>query len=400
VKIIGVEGKIRTETDMILHEYNVDTRPFSQKVLDCLPKEGKAWRASPEEMAKRMDLRHLDVCSVDPIGCKDIDDALHCITLSNGNYEVGVHIADVSHFVKAGTEIDKEAARRCTTVYMVDRRTDMLPGLLTETLCSLISDVDRMAFSVIWEINSSTFEVVATKFGKSCIKSRASLNYYKAQEMIDDKSDKTPLTQSLRGLLTIARVLRDRRVANGALTLASPELKFKLDNESQNPTDVSEYLHVDTHFMIEEFMLLANVAVAERLAAYYPSFAILRRHPKPKVKELQDLVDQLTARGFEVSTESSKALADSLDRAVSDDPFFNKLVRILATRCMNQAVYFCMSTVDNAEIGHYGLAMPKYTHFTSPIRRYADVLVHRLLAASLDIQSLSNDMVDKFKMAK
>jgi exosome complex exonuclease DIS3/RRP44 len=183
-------------------------------------------------MARRMDLRHLDVCSVDPIGCKDIDDALHCINLPNGNYQVGVHIADVSHFVKAGTEIDKEAARRCTTVYMVDRRTDMLPGLLTETLCSLISDVDRMAFSVIWEIDSTTFEVVSAKFGKSCIRSRASLNYYKAQEMIDDKSDKTPLTQSLRGLLRIARVLRDRRVANGALTLASPELKFKLDNES------------------------------------------------------------------------------------------------------------------------------------------------------------------------
>ncbi len=218
--------------------------------------------------------------------------------------------------------------------------------------------------------------------------------------MIDDKSDHSPLTQSLRGLLEIARVLRDRRIAQGALTLASPELKFKLDNESQNPTDVSEYLHVDTHFMIEEFMLLANVAVAERLAQYYPSFAILRRHPQPKQKEMQELVDQLSRRGFEVSTESSKALADSLDKAVSDDPFFNKMVRILATRCMNQAVYFCMSTVDIADIGHYGLAMAKYTHFTSPIRRYADVLVHRLLAASIDIQSLSNDMVDKFKMAK
>lgn len=141
---------------MILHEYNVDTRAFSQKVIACLPPEGKEWRASAEEMAKRLDLRHLDVCSVDPIGCKDIDDALHCIVLPNGNYQVGVHIADVSHFVKAGTEIDREAARRCTTVYMVDRRTDMLPGLLTETLCSLISDIDRMAFSVIWEIDSKT----------------------------------------------------------------------------------------------------------------------------------------------------------------------------------------------------------------------------------------------------
>jgi exosome complex exonuclease DIS3/RRP44 len=180
VKIIGEEGKIRTETDMILHEYNVDLRPFSQKVIACLPQEGADWRASPEEMKKRLDLRHLDVCSVDPIGCKDIDDALHCITLPNGNYEVGVHIADVGHFVKAGAEIDREAARRCTTVYMVDRRTDMLPALLTTHLCSLISDVDRMAFSVIWEIDSKTFEIKNKKFAKTCIKSRAALNYYKA----------------------------------------------------------------------------------------------------------------------------------------------------------------------------------------------------------------------------
>ena len=138
--------------------------------------------------------------------------------------------------------------------------------------------------------------------------------------------------------------------------------------------------------MIEEFMLLANVAVAERLAAFYPTFAILRRHPKPKEKQLRELVEQLAKFGFEVSTESSKKLAESLDLAERpNDPFFNKIVRILATRCMNQAVYFCMSTVDMAEIGHFGLAMAKYTHFTSPIRRYADVLVHRLLAASIDI---------------
>ena len=153
VKIIGQEGRIHTETDMILHEFNVDMRPFSQKVLNCLPVEGKNWRPSAEEIAKRWDLRHLEVCSVDPPGCKDIDDALHCYELPNGNYEVGVHIADVTHFVKSGADIDREAARRCTTVYMVDRRTDMLPGLLTENLCSLVSDVDRCAFSVIWEID-------------------------------------------------------------------------------------------------------------------------------------------------------------------------------------------------------------------------------------------------------
>jgi len=180
VKIIGPEGKISTETAMILHEYNIDTRPFSQKVLKCLPAEGKDWKPSAEEIARRLDLRHLEVCSVDPIGCKDIDDALHCTLMPNGNYEVGVHIADVTHFVKANAEIDGEAARRCTTVYMVDCRTDMLPGLLTENLCSLVSDVDRCAFSVVWEIDGTTMQAVKTRFSKSIIRSRASLNYYKA----------------------------------------------------------------------------------------------------------------------------------------------------------------------------------------------------------------------------
>ena len=194
VKVVGQEGVLATETNMILHEFSVDTRPFSQRVLSCLPKEGKDWRISDEEAAKRWDLRHLDVCSVDPPGCKDIDDALHCIVLPNGNYEVGVHIADVTHFVRAGTDIDREAARRCTTVYMVDRRTDMLPQLLTESLCSLVSDVDRCAFSVIFEIDSKSIETVDIRYGKSIIRSRESLTYYKAQDMIDDPTDKTNLT--------------------------------------------------------------------------------------------------------------------------------------------------------------------------------------------------------------
>ena len=217
---------------MILHEFNVDMRPFSQKVLNCLPVEGKNWRPDEAEKARRWDLRHIEVCSVDPPGCKDIDDALHCLTLPNGNYQCGVHIADVTHFVKSGAEIDREAARRCTTVYMVDRRTDMLPGLLTENLCSLVSGVDRCAFSVIWEIDSQTMETVDIKFGKSIIRSRWSGNYYKAQEMIDDKTDQSVMTTSLRGLMKIAAVLRAKRMQAGALTLASPELKFKLDNES------------------------------------------------------------------------------------------------------------------------------------------------------------------------
>lgn len=147
-------------------------------MLKCLPTEGANWRIPEEEIAKRLDLRHLNVCSVDPIGCKDIDDALHCIILPNGNYEIGVHIADVTHFVKPGSEIDREAARRCTTVYLVEKRTDMLPGLLTENLCSIVGNVDRLVFSVIWEIDRKTYQIKKVQYTKSIIRSRGALNYY------------------------------------------------------------------------------------------------------------------------------------------------------------------------------------------------------------------------------
>lgn len=169
-----------TESAMILHEFNVDTRPFSQKVLKCLPSDGANWKIPQEEIDRRLDLRGECICSVDPIGCKDIDDALHCKILPNGNYEVGVHIADVTHFVRPGSEIDREAARRCTTVYLVEKRTDMLPGLLTENLCSIRGGVERLTFSVIWEIDSKTFKIVKTHFTKTVIKSRAALDYYTA----------------------------------------------------------------------------------------------------------------------------------------------------------------------------------------------------------------------------
>lgn len=277
----------------------------------------------------------------------------------------------------------------------------MLPGLLTENLCSIRGGVERLTFSVIWEIDSKTFKAVKTDYRKTVIKSRAALDYYTAQDMINNRDDHSDLTESLRGLLKIATVLRNRRNEQGALTLASPEIKFKLDVDRENPTDASEYKHVDTHFMIEEFMLLANIAVAEKIVSHYPSFSILRQHPKPKEKEVSEFVDLLAEHGFGISLESSKTFAESLDKAIKPkEPFFNKLIRIMATRSMNQAVYFCLADFDVAEVFHYGLAVPLYTHFTSPIRRYADVLVHRLLAAAIDIQSLTNDMTDKFKMAR
>jgi len=176
INVIGNEGDVKTEGEVILLENDIIFTPFSQAVLNCLPTKGEKWEIPVEEIKKRRDLRHLAICSVDPPGCRDIDDALHCYELENGNLSVGVHIADVSHFVKPGAPIDIEASKRCTTVYLVDRRTDMLPKLLTETLCSLTSNVDHVAFSVIWEMTKNA-EIVNVEYCKSVINPKASLSY-------------------------------------------------------------------------------------------------------------------------------------------------------------------------------------------------------------------------------
>ena len=184
-RIIGDIGDMRTEGDVILLEHNVEIAPFSKAVYDCLPPEGDAFAISAEEIKKRLDLRSINVVSIDPPGCKDIDDALHCYPLPNGNYSVGVHIADVSHFVRPDTAIDREAAHRSTTVYLVDRRTDMLPKLLTENLCSLRADVERLVFSTIWEMDAQA-NIIKTEYCKSVIRSRSAMTYYEAQSRIDN----------------------------------------------------------------------------------------------------------------------------------------------------------------------------------------------------------------------
>ena len=223
VSVIGDIGDAYTEGNVILLEHNVEIKNFSKAVMECLPAEGDNWQIPKEEYEKRTDFRGTCVCSIDPPGCKDIDDALHCKLLPNGNYQVGVHIADVSYFVRPDTPIDLEAANRCTTVYLVGRRTDMLPKLLTETLCSLKSQVERLTFSVIWEITKNG-EVVNVDFMKGIIKSRAALTYAEAQKIIDDSSDNSELAQSIRGLNSLARIFRKKRIEAGALTLASTQV--------------------------------------------------------------------------------------------------------------------------------------------------------------------------------
>ncbi|KNC77921.1 exosome complex exonuclease RRP44 [Sphaeroforma arctica JP610] len=383
VRVIGDLGDRVAEGEVILIEHDVSYAKFSGDVLACLP--ATPWVLTDEEVARRKDLRYLDVCSIDPPGCTDIDDALHARLLPNGNYEVGVHIADVTHFVQPRTAMDKEAASRGTTVYLTDNRIDMLPELLGSNLCSLRSNVDRLAFSCLWEMTPEC-EMVDVMFTKSVIRSKASLTYDEAQARVDDKTQQDDLTKSIRQLNKFAKILKARRFEAGALSLASPEVRFKMDMEDErcDPLEVNVKELKETNSLVEEFMLLANCTVAQRIHEQFPESSMLRRHPAPNKERFDSLVSWAKTVNVELDVSSSKKLAESLDKAVLPDrPYFNTLIRILTTRCMMQAQYFSSGTLPEEDYKHYGLAAPIYTHFTSPIRRYADVIVHRLLGSSI-----------------
>lgn len=395
VKILGKKGDKEVETQIVLHEYGVESEDFSPSVMACLPPQG--WTITPDIEKDRTDLRGLPICSIDPPGCKDIDDALHCIRLPNGRLQVGVHIADVTHFVLPGTAIDLEAAHRSTSTYLVERRLDMLPGYLTTDLCSLTSTCDHLAFSVIWEMDDDA-NIYDVQFCKSIIRSVASLTYDEAQVMLDDKNTKETIPVSVKLLGKLAKILRQRRIDNGALTLASPEVRFRLDEESRDPTELKMYQLKEANALVEEWMLLANITVSKKILKHFPTLGILRRHQPPTREQFAPLVAAARINGFDIDISTSKTLADSLDRAVKeDDPFFNKLLRILSTRSMMPAQYFCSGDIPKDQWHHYGLATQVYTHFTSPIRRYADCLVHRLLAAAIGVSPLPPQNADRVK---
>ena len=438
VRTLGVIGDKETETNVLLIEHDIPCDQFSDEVMRCLPPED--WKITPENSRGRRDLRDLPVMSIDPPNCKDIDDALHAKCLPNGNIQVGVHIADVTHFVAPGSPLDEEAADRGTSTYLVDRRLDMLPGLLTTKLCSLTSTEDHFAFSVLWEmklVGNKEVQIIDVSFCKSLIRSVASLSYQQAQELLDDPGagrvfgqDKNLTTKKsvgsekeserrqvlgsgIKTLNVIAARLRAKRIEAGALTLASPEVRFVLDTETQNPLDVQMYTLRDTNALVEEFMLLANITVAKKIVRHFPTFSMLRRHPAPSKRQFDLLCSQAKAIGVELHVDTSKQLQDSLDTADllvenggggthgkrkhrnKSNPYFNKLLRIMTTRCMMPASYFSSGEVAPPEYHHYGLAAPIYTHFTSPIRRYADVVVHRLLAAAIGVAPLPSYLENK-----
>lgn len=403
VRSLGQIESVEAETEALLLEHSVEHAPFSKKVLDCLPKDGHLWTVEghkhEESFKKRVDLTDKLVCSIDPPGCVDIDDALHAEPRGDGTFEVGVHIADVTHFVKPATAIDAEGASRGTSVYLVDKRIDMLPMLLGTDLCSLKLGVERFAFSVVWILDLEA-KILDVKFHKSVIRSRESFSYEAAQKRIDDKNNKDDLTNGMRILLKLLKKLRAARMAAGALNLASPEVKVHMDSETADPGEVEIKELYETNSLVEEFMLLANISVARKIYDAFPQTAMLRRHAAPPVTNFEALNDMLRVRkNMLILLDLSKALADSLDRCEDPkDPYFNTLLRIMATRCMMAAEYFPSGMYSYSEFRHYGLATDIYTHFTSPIRRYCDVVAHRQLAAAIGYEPLDFSHRDKDKM--
>ena len=272
----------------------------------------------------------------------------------------------------------------------------MLPTLLSGNLCSLRGGVERFAFSCVWEVNPDTAEFLTTKFCKSIIKSKKAMTYEEAQNRIDDDKDQSDLTLSLRRVMKISKILKNNRRKLGALQLAGSEVRFTVDRETADPIDVQTKKSFDTNSMVEEWMLAANCATAKHTYDHFPECALLRRHPEPPPSNFEPLILAGKQVGHEIKVGTAKELQVSLDAAVSpDNPYFNTMLRMIATRCMMQALYFATGTIEEPLFVHYGLAAPFYTHFTSPIRRYADVMVHRLLAASIGADVTWPELLDK-----
>ncbi|XP_027053645.1 DIS3-like exonuclease 1 isoform X2 [Pocillopora damicornis] len=408
VRSLGPIGDLETEVQALMVEHTLAAPSFTEAQLKELPTNTteSPWVMSEAEIAKRRDLRksHL-IFSIDPKGCEDVDDTLSVRTLKRGQIELGVHIADVSHFVRPGSLTDAEAKSRSTTVYLADRRFDMLPEVLSADLCSLIGGVDRYAVSVMWVLDSE-FNVLKTWFGRTVIRSSYKLFYEAAQAIADGETsdeelikdipelqevDRTEASKRLSEirktvtkLMDIARVIKTRRTIHGALELEGVEVQVQL-GDNKDIKDLIPKKPLEIHETVAECMIFANHWVAKKIAEAFPSAALLRHHPLPRKQHFSNLIHCAASKGFSIDTSSNKSLADSLDECVDpQDPNFNKLVRSLATQAMSNALYFSTGSLSPEHFFHYGLALDHYTHFTSPIRRYADVIVHRLLMAAVE----------------
>ena len=373
VDILGPAGENNTEIHAILAEFGLPYR-YPEAVEKAANKIPDA--ITDEEIAAREDFRQVTTFTIDPKDAKDFDDALSIRRLSNGNWEVGVHIADVSYYVKPGSIIDKEAESRGTSVYLVDRVVPMLPERLCNEICSLRPDEDKLTFSCVFELNGNA-EVQKSHIARTVIRSNRRFAYEEAQEVIE--TGEGDYKEEILALNDLAQKLRKRRFDNGSINFDRHEVKFDID-ESGKPIGVYFKVSKEANKLIEEFMLLANRTVAEFIGkprdGKKPKAFVYRVHDLPDPDKMASFAAFITRFGYKIKTEGSKADLskgiNSLLANVQGKPEEN-LVETIAIRAMAKAVY---TTVN---IGHYGLAMDYYTHFTSPIRRYPDMMVHRLL---------------------
>ncbi|HJW28920.1 MAG TPA: ribonuclease R, partial [Saprospiraceae bacterium] len=376
VHVLGASGSHELEMQSILI-HNGFNLAWPEKVID----ECKSLRETitAEEIARRRDYRNITTFTIDPVNAKDFDDALSFRILDNGNAEVGVHIADVSHYLLPGTALDKEAYLRSTSVYLVDRVCPMLPEILSNELCSLRPHEESLCYAAIFEIDQD-YKVVSRWFGRTVIYSDHRFSYDDAQSVID--SGEGAFASELKKLNKMAKALRKKRIKEGAIMFETDELQFKVDELGQT-LEIFVKERKDAHLLIEEFMLLANREVATLMAQKGKSKEIpfpYRVHDVPDPDRLVDFQRFARELGFHLQIDTPKQISKSFNRlaeAAKEDEKL-RLLEPLAIRTMAKAIY----TTNN--IGHYGLAFEYYTHFTSPIRRYADVLVHRVLDANLN----------------
>jgi ribonuclease R len=372
IDVLGAAGLHETETHAILAEFELPYK-FPESVLhqaEMVPGEITA-----KEIHSRRDFREAFTFTIDPGDAKDFDDALSITRLENGNWEIGVHIADVSHYVQPFSEIDKEAFSRGTSVYLVDRVVPMLPERLSNDLCSLKPNVDRLCFSAVFEMNEQA-EVLSQWFGRTVIHSDQRFSYEEAQQIIE--TGEGVLAAEVLQFHKLASVLRQLRFKRGSFSFERVEVKFYID-EKGKPTGVYFKEAKESNWLVEEFMLLANQKVAERIGkvkqGQHAKTFVYRIHDRPNAEKLLSFSNFIRQFGLSIKTASHKVIADSMNRLLTDIRGKNEqyIIESLAIRTMAKAKY------STNNIGHYGLSFDHYTHFTSPIRRYPDLMVHRLL---------------------
>lgn len=398
IEVLGKPGEHNTEIHAILAEYGLPFEfPYEvEKYANNLDTSITA-----EEIAKRRDMRQDLTFTIDPKDAKDFDDALSFTVLKDGLYEIGIHIADVSHYVKEGTVLDDEAYERATSVYLVDRVVPMLPEVLSNNACSLRPHEEKYTFSAVFQMNDKC-EIKNQWFGRTVTYSDARFAYEEAQAIIESKTNEIPQEVSLTGeayqtdqkiadailkMDELAKKMRNKRMRAGAISFDKVEVKFNLD-EDANPIGVFFKTSKDANKLIEEFMLLANRKVAEFIGKQSPKKTFVYRvHDEPDVSKLANLQGIVSKFGYKLNFKDRKTTSASLNNLLTEvvGKKEQNLVDTLAIRSMSKAEY----TTHN--IGHYGLAFDYYSHFTSPIRRYPDVMAHRLLQQYLDGGKSANE---------